>query len=706
MHSRALTRLLFAVVVGLSGAVSAGAADLTIRTGREGAPPCDGSILVEPLCDGASCPAAIEIAPAAANRSLALADTMKWRARLQSSNCWAAPLDRITEAHEIVLWPLRQLSFTVSNTPGSLQARLTSAASSLNAAVSCAQSDGKWTCPAPAATIDVRLEADSFAPVYLFDFAADDNTPRRVALERGASISGWVESSKGPVASAKVTIKSPAREVTTNSRGFFQIVGVQPGIGQTLTIKKQGLSTATVPDVVVEDVREYVLEDPVQLAELASLQLSIMPPSDPAGKPWGIRLNRAVPHSNNYTTIASEQATLAGFWSKDDLESGPYSVVITDSHGSVFERRNVTVEPGIGLLPFRISRVGVRGIVRAGEEPLEARLAFVRGGRRVGMTSDEDGKFNGVLPEAGAWKIEVTPRAAFSVISREMDVTPRGEETEAELEIELPPGKVDGMVVDESGKPVRAVVNIRRDRVVAYAETDPAGKFTAIGIEPATVFVEAVTPDGAVATTVPYQVTDDASPAPLRIVLESQKKVEVRLVTPSGAPIPGAIVRQLFPPWGRRVETETGPDGRFTVAFTQSTPVVDAVIFAVGFPVKIAPIAYSQSPVTLVAGRTSSTLNVKIRRAPPWPFLRTASGSFLSLSTLMVSFDPVGPPRGMVPGGFESELEPGSYAICFEANNAKCEPVTLQPGQKSVVDVREWHPPLDGPPPPQNAGRT
>lgn len=706
MHSRALTRLLFAVVVGLSGAASAGAADLTIKTGREGAPPCDGSILVEPLCDGASCPAAIEIAPAAATRSLALPDTTKWRARLQSSNCWAAPVDRITETNAMVLWPLRHLAFTVNNTPTALQARLTSAAASLNATVSCAQAQGKWNCPAPAATIDVRLEADGFAPVYLFGIAAEDNAPRRIALERGASISGWVESSKGPVANAKVTIKSLTREASTNNRGFFQIVGVQPGVGQTLTIKKQGLSTATVSDVVVEEVREHVLADPVQLAELASLQLSIMPPSDPAGKPWGIRLNRAVPHSNNYTTIATEQATLAGFWSKDDLESGPYSVVITDSRGSVFERRNVTVELGIGLLPFRIARVGVRGVVRAGEEPLEARLSFVRGGRRVGITSDQEGKFSGVLPEPGDWKIEITPRAAFSVTSREMDITPRGDASEAEIEIELPAGKVDGMVVDEHGKPVRAVVNIRRDRVVAYAETDPAGKFTAIGIEPASVFVEAVTPDGAVATAVPYEVTDDESPAPLRIVLESQKKVEIRLVTPTGAPIPGAIVRQLFPPWQRRIETETGPDGRFTVAFTQSPPVVDAVIFAAGFPVKIAPIAYSQSPVTIVVGRTSSTLNVKVRRAPPWPFLRTPAGSFLSLSTLMVSFDPVGPPRGMVPGGFESELEPGSYAICFEANNAKCEPVTLQPGQKSVVDVREWHPPLDGPPPPQNAGRT
>lgn len=187
-------------------------------------------------------------------------------------------------------------------------------------------------------------------------------------------------------------------------------------------------------------------------------------------------------------------------------------------------------------------------------------------------------------------------------------------------------------------------------------------------------------------------------------MLESQRRVDVRLVTATGAPIPGAIVRQLFPPWQRRVETETGPDGRFTVAFTRSTPVIDAVIFAAGFPVKIVAIAYSASPVTIVAGRTSSTLRVKVRRAPPWPFLRTPSGSFVSLSALMVSLDPTGPPRGMVPGGFETELEPGSYAVCFEANNAKCEAVTLQPGQKFVVDVRDWHPPLDGPPPPQNAG--
>lgn len=441
MHTRALAPLLLAVAVGLSGAASAGAADLTIAAGREGAAACDGSIVVEPLCDGASCPAVIEVSPLPASRSLALDQTVQWRARLQSSNCWAAPADRITDANTIVLWPLRHLPFRVSSTLGGLNARLTSAASSLAATVACVQAQDQWSCPAPAATIDVRLEADGFAPVYLFDIAADDNAPRQIALQLGASISGWVESSKGPVANAKVAIRSLAREVTTNDRGFFQLVGVQPGVGQTLTIAKQGLSTATVSEVVVEEAREHVLADRVQLAELASLQLSIMPPSDPAGKPWGIRLNRAVAHSNHYTTIAAEQATLAGFWSKDDLESGPYSVVITDSRGSVFERRNVTVEPGIGVLPFRIARVGVRGVVRAGEEPLEARLSFVRGGRRVRITTDEDGTFAGVLPEPGQWKIEVTPRAAFSVTSREMDITPRGDAAEAEIEIELPRGE-------------------------------------------------------------------------------------------------------------------------------------------------------------------------------------------------------------------------------------------------------------------------
>lgn len=703
MANGPLPGLLVAAAVAAMTSGSLIAAELTVKSGREGAPACAGTAVLEPLCDGAACPGAIELGLTAGKRPVDLAGAPRWRARIDSPDCWSAPvtIESTAVAAELVTWPLRHLTIAPTPPPGAtlpakIEGRVTAAAQGIDAPVSCIADGRKWTCPIPAIAVDLRLAADGFAPVYLWDI--DDTETRRVTLARGASISGWVESANGPVAEAGVAIGKSAPQAATNSRGFFQLVGVQPGVSHSLTVKKAGRSTATVHDVKVEEGREQLLRDPIRLEELASLQISIVPPADPSGQPWSVRVARAIPMSSTFATVAAEQATLAGFWSRTGLETGTYSISITDGRGSLFERRQVEVTPGMPLLPFQISRIAVRGTVRAGESPLEAQVTFVRSGRRVKMPSDAEGMFRGVLPEAGEWDVEITPRAAFSVVKRTIDVARHDDGSEEVVEIELPAGRIEGSVVDEEGKPVLAVVNVRTDRIVAYGETDRTGRFALVGLKPNQVTVEAVTRDGASAT-VPYQVTGDESPRPLKIVLETRSVVEVRLVTPSGAPMPGAIVRQIIPPWHRRMETESGPDGRFNVQFTSSAPVVDVVVFAAGFPIKIARLSAAKSPVTIALSPSSARLKVKVRRAPPWPFLRTAGGSVLSLSALMVRIEPGGMPRGMVPGGFEAELEPGTYTVCAEEQvNAKCEVVALRPGAVMTVDGREWSPPIEGPP--------
>ena len=69
------------------------------------------------------------------------------------------------------------------------------------------------------------------------------------------------------------------------------------------------------------------------------------------------------------------------------------------------------------------------------------------------MESDDEGRFHGILPREGPWKIEVqAAEPAFSTSARaEVDA---GRSGKATLDIRLPDTRIFGRVVDEQGKPV------------------------------------------------------------------------------------------------------------------------------------------------------------------------------------------------------------------------------------------------------------
>lgn len=706
--------VLAAVLLTTGGSLSA--AELLITRGSADDVTCDGTIRFELACDTAPCGEPIEVSPRPGRQPLSISPRARVSATLVSSNCWAAPStwSALPETIEMVTWPAARLTGTIAGAvSGSMRATLRSTSpvrSPIDATIMCTIADGQWSCPAPAVPLDVRLQVDGFAPVYLWDVPVA--AERHVAFRRGASISGWVEGTEGAVADARVEITSPRASasrdtpstnlsVVTNERGFFQVVGVQPGLRHTLRARKDGFSESIVEDITVDEEREHLLRAAVRLEALASLQIAITPPVGPDGKPWRVRLSRATPQSPAYAIVTAELATLGGFWSKDDLHAGTYAVSILDSRDSVFERRDVEVKTGSDFLTFTISRVAVRGILRAGDDPLAARLSFTRSGRRVNMTSDAEGSFRGMLPEAGEWKVEITPAAAFSVVTRSVDVVARDGGAGAEIEIELPGGRLEGIVVDESGRPVMAAVDVRRERTIAYAETNAEGRFTLVGLEPQSVVVEAVTTSGESAAA-PH---DIGSRTPLRLVIERAKRIDIRLVAPSGAPVPGAIVRQIIPPSRRRKETVTGPDGKFTVTMTKAAPVTDIVIFAAGFPLRMLSLTADNAPSRIVVGGPASRLTVYVRRTPPWPKIRREDGSFFSLVELMFQGNPAGPPHGMIPGGFQADLEPGRYTVCPEARVTEaCEARTLQPGAVVVLPL-PWGAPMEAPADPTRSGR-
>lgn len=70
----------------------------------------------------------------------------------------------------------------------------------------------RWSCSVEAG--DVRLEPRGFAPVYLFDLAADRDAGL-LPLHPGPSVSGYVSAPRAKV-------KLGGRVVESNERGFYQ----------------------------------------------------------------------------------------------------------------------------------------------------------------------------------------------------------------------------------------------------------------------------------------------------------------------------------------------------------------------------------------------------------------------------------------------------------------------------------------------------
>lgn len=685
--------------------------DVVITPARPDAVPCEGSLRFEPLCDGAPCGGVAEI-PARPGKQTVEVPPGAIRWTLRSANCWAPPA--AWESHpavvEVVTWPLAKLSGSVAVQDAaaavdSLNARLQPApgiAPTFAAEIACPVANGRWRCDTPAVPLDLRFSADGFVPAYLWD-VSQGATPE-IVLRRGTSISGWVESADGkPLAGAAVEV-SRARQpgqraagatfrAVTNGRGFFQVVGAEPGPSYSVTARGDGFSRGSGGEVRVEPEKEFVLAAPIRLEPLASVEIAITPQLDPDGKPWTVQLSRAAP--DGYVRVVDEPATFGGVWSKDGIDAGRYAASIVDSRGSTFERREIEIRPGSSdILRFQVSSVAVRGTVETGDEPLAARLAFIRAGRRIEITSDHEGVFRGVLPEAGEWSVEIRPISASSVLTRAVEVVVDDGTAEARVDIRLPGGRIHGRVVDEHGEPVEAMVNVHADKRIAYANTDGEGKFALVGLEPQTVMLEAVTERGDAAVVV-HEIAPKGTP--VRIVLDRGRRVDVRVVTTRGLPVPGAIVRQIIPPWRRRIETVTGPDGKFTITATKAVPVVDIVIFAAGYPLKIVSLTTASLPSEVVIGGQSARLRVYVRRTPPWPRIKRDDGGFFSLYEMMFKLDPVGMPRGMIPGGFEAELETGTYTICPEARITEtCEVRTLVPGAATVVAL-PWGEPVAAP---------
>jgi hypothetical protein len=123
--------------------------------------------------------------------------------------------------------------------------------------------------------------------------------------------------------------------------------------------------------------------------------------------------------------------------------------------------------------PATIQLRPVRGTVRIGGEPIASRLIFRAPAllRSVTTSSNDEGEFQALLPDAGTEDWNVTVSIAELSVNRVVKVTvPKNEDQS--IAIDLPAWTVTGIVVKADGTPVSgAIVDVVGDDEMPFTQT-------------------------------------------------------------------------------------------------------------------------------------------------------------------------------------------------------------------------------------------
>ncbi len=567
--------------------------------------------------------------------------------------------------------------------------------------IDCAREGALQTCNIPAGSVDLRIGADGFVPHYIWgrDVASrarvDLGTLR---LTRGASVSGRVTlPSKEPklegiavelmpASSRTSTADAPhaallTQRTKTNRRGFFQFAGVDEGM-YTVVARANCWSPARADDVRVISGAEVAVTKPLALTPLATLEVSVDPPAGAGGKPWRIELTPYPAPATSIEPIRSA-ASPAGTWRRAQLEAGLYNLSVHDADGAVLRRQIVEVSDGMPPLRIGIESFRVRGRVTFRGQPLECGIWLthpLNASASIRLRSDKDGQFETVLPEEGAWAVQLALAKNHAQLP-EIEIHRRADGSPIDLELVVPRGRIRGKTVDETGAVIPSHVRIFRDGRFAGSVGAPDGTFEFVGIEPTDVMIharnDAQDRDGGL---VPHHVSEDED-NPVTITLPKRKKAKAWVVTPEGQPVAGALVRYFSA--GNIKEEVTGPSGEFAFPIPESEPSVPMVILPPGLPRKMTTLTVGPEAAEIVVSTAGARLLLERTPRNYW----IAHGGVVFHGAFLFEPSYGGRPREATGTGLLLELDPGPYAICDTMARQRCKELVLQAGTTTTVDV-------------------
>lgn len=561
----------------------------------------------------------------------------------------------------------------------------------------CPVKERQLRCRVPSGRFDLRLRAEGYVPVYLWGFQVEPGKNlhlKEIALRRGASVSGWVETAQKlpPGKNCKVELtpesageaervevaeglKRLTLETQPNEKGFFQFVGVPEG-RYKVTATQPGLAPVSLSPIEVRPDLESQVIERLTLLPPVSFEVALDPPIEPYGKPWKILLHRRDGPSEPIREEFKGQASEEGVWKIASISPGTYELSIRGELNATWHSEFVEVGPDGAALHVEIPGVRVRGSVTLGRDPLAATVWLSREGRRLRFDSDAEGRFEGLLTEEGVWNVDLrTEEENLRLRLEPVEVRVRQGKRFAEVEIAVPDTTLAGEVVDESGKPVPAasigVTHLEKLSKGGGGQfvADERGKFSIRGFPPGPVTLIAET-EGLQSDWLQANLAEGEESPSLRIVLRRLRKVKGRIVSSQGG-VPGARVTAR-PTLGGQAAVSmasdvTGPDGAFEIDLTGEALSMDFIVFPPGYAMKMVnALASPDQPIEISLERQGGTLVLEFPKDGPPPLL-VHNGVFVTPRFLLdwarlQGTRPSSPDRLVVPN-----VESGAYSLCLGA---------------------------------------
>ncbi|MFP5288822.1 MAG: carboxypeptidase-like regulatory domain-containing protein, partial [Thermoanaerobaculia bacterium] len=463
----------------------------------------------------------------------------------------------------------------------------------------------------------------------------------RLDLKPGASLLARVESEDGALpagrtiarllplqapgagAAAAGQLQGTAAEAAVRADGFVQLVDLRPGT-YLLEVSHPGFAPARVRLIEINAGQETRVAEPVVLRRPLRIELALRPAKDWLDRPWRVELRRFSEATGAPEPEPAFDAPvgLDGVAVVPGQTPGRYWVQVSDSRGNgmLFERFDVA-GPEDARREIAIEVITVEGLLKLGDEPLAGTLAFggEHGAVSITMESDEEGRFLGVLPHEGVWRVDV--RSTSPLLSTHSKVEIRADRMgRAKAEISLPDTKLFGRVVTEAGRPAAgAEVDVSTALSAETVRADEKGEFVfrALPEGPSQVAARAWSKEEGRSTSdwalVALAEGSDIGPTDLR--LRRVKPLAGRVESLRG-PVAGAVVRltPLRPLLGFGDRERTSLDGSFSAEVPGATEVVQAVVAAPGLSLKAFEVQApeGQGQVVLFVTEQSGTLEIEV----------------------------------------------------------------------------------------------
>jgi hypothetical protein len=508
----------------------------------------------------------------------------EWEVQIDAPGFWAPAGKVRAEAGappvRLELWPAAALAIPLPpslDPAAKLVARLREAEISgparIEGAILCERpTRAEARCQLPATRLDLKIESEGWVPRYLWalQFAPGEEKRVDLRMRSGPSVAGYLRDAGAAPRSASVEVQDaqgkPVRIGTgktlgasADGRGFFQIEGLAPGDYRLIASGPGRRSGAAA--VTLEAGRETRLSNFLELSDPVDLVLDVEPTTPPGGGQWLVVLTRL----RDGLSVARARLTPGEALRLKNISRGQYALdVVSGEDTWASEIIQIDDEPGPVTLRLPITRV--RGTVKLGSQPLKARLSFGAraGGASVVMDSDDQGGFQGHLPRAGSWSVQidaVTP--PVSRVLRAVAVDP-GASGEATVDLTLPTTALSGTVTDTDGRPVRALVDLMpgaSEDLLTQVWSDADGRYSIRGLPPGRIALSAQAEGQKSDTASVVLRTDDEANVPL--VVSDLAAVPLAVRDTAGAPVAGArvITWRANAPWTRAATVWTDMDG-------------------------------------------------------------------------------------------------------------------------------------------------